>query len=114
MVKIVVPVAEQPRAVVVGGLGDARNPSTLALGEAPNLAAHIQAVAAPNTVLVSQATLDLLPVRFVVDDLGPVVLKDPAHPVRLARVMGELDAGSRRAQRAPLLESCYPARAPIR
>ncbi len=88
--------------VVVGGLGDARNPSRLALGEAPNLAAHIQGVAEPNTVLVSQATLDLLPLRFIIDDLGPVVLKDPANPVRLARVVGQLDAGNRRAARPEL------------
>ena len=39
--------------VVVSDLGDARNPETLALGEAPNLAAHIQSAAGAGQVLVS-------------------------------------------------------------
>ncbi len=94
--------------VVVGGVGEHEDAAALALGEAPNLAAHIQSVAQPDTVLVSQATLALLPPRFVVDDLGLVVLKDPQHPVRLARVRGESDdatARANRAARAPLVDA---------
>lgn len=93
--------------VVVGGLGEA-NEAALALGEAPNLAAHIQSVAEPDTVLLSQATLALLPPRFEVQDLGPVVLKDPQHPLRLARVRGEIDAAAARATlagRAPFVDA---------
>ena len=90
--------------VVIGDLGDANQPGTLALGEAPNIAAHIQSVATPDSVLVSQATLDLLPPRFITEDLGPVVLKDPAHPVRLARVAGELDGQLPRSARPKLVD----------
>jgi len=90
--------------VVVGDLGDARNPSALALGEAPNLAAHIQGAAAPDTVLVSHATLGLLPPRFIVEDLGPVVLKDPANPIRLARIRGEQEPDQRPAARLALVD----------
>lgn len=80
--------------VVVGELGAASVASALALGEAPNLAAHIQGAAQPGQVLVSQATLDLLPPRFDIEPLGPVVLKDPSRPVRLARVRGEREAAA--------------------
>lgn len=90
--------------VVIGDLGDANQPGTLALGEAPNIAAHIQAVATPDSVLISQATLSLLPPRFITEDLGLVVLKDPAHPVRLARVAGELDSQLPRSARPQLVD----------
>lgn len=84
--------------VVVGELGAASGTGALALGEAPNVAAHIQSMAQPGTVLVSQATLDLLPPRFFIEPLGPVVLKDPARPIHLARVLAATatPAGTRR------------------
>lgn len=76
--------------VVVGDLGDSSNPETLALGEAPNIAAHIQSVAGPGQVLISDATYALLPAAaFATDDLGAVVLKDPAKPVHLHRVLAD-------------------------
>ena len=46
--------------VVLGDIGPAERRETLALGEAPNLAAHIQAQAEPDSVLVSEATYALL------------------------------------------------------
>jgi class 3 adenylate cyclase/predicted ATPase len=97
--------------VVIGDLGDANQPGTLALGEAPNIAAHIQSVATPDSVLVSQATLELLPQRFITEDLGLVVLKDPANPVRLARVAGELDALQPRNARPQLVDPAGHLRA---
>jgi class 3 adenylate cyclase/predicted ATPase len=93
--------------VVVGGHGDDPE-AALALGEAPNIAAHIQAVAGPDTVMISQATQALLPPRFDIEALGPVVLKDTQHPVRLARVRGEIDAAAARsslAARGPLVDA---------
>ncbi|MDE1947106.1 MAG: AAA family ATPase, partial [Burkholderiales bacterium] len=75
--------------VVIGGASEGDGTETLALGEAPNLAAHIQSRAAPDTVLISQATLGLISGRFLTEDLGPQVLKDPAYPVRLAQVLGK-------------------------
>lgn len=93
--------------VVLGGAGE-QDAAALAMGEAPNIAAHIQSVAQPDTVLVSQATLALLPPRFAVDDLGLVVLKDPQHPVRLSRVRGEAAVAAAAAgpeRRAPLVDA---------
>lgn len=90
--------------VVVGGQGEGGRAETLALGEAPNLAAHIQTRAAPGTVLVSQATIGLLSGRFITEDLGPQVLKDASQPVRLTQILGEHGVTPRRTQRPPLID----------
>jgi class 3 adenylate cyclase len=45
--------------VVVGEMGDGRQ-ERLALGETPNIAARLQALAAPNTVVISAATFRLV------------------------------------------------------
>ena len=46
--------------VVVGDVGGGTRQEQLALGETPNLAARLQGLAAPNTVVISAATLQLL------------------------------------------------------
>lgn len=91
--------------VVVGEMGTAERRESLALGEAPNLAAHIQQRAAPGTVVVSDTTLRLLRDAFITEDLGLHRLKDSAQPMRLAWVQGERDPGERQpGARAPLID----------
>src|SRR4029434_7835399 len=46
--------------VVVGDVGGGTRQEQLALGETPNLAARLQGIAAPNTLVVSAATVQLL------------------------------------------------------
>src|SRR5215813_369951 len=46
--------------VVVGEVGGGVRQEQLALGETPNLAARLQGIAAPNTVVISAATVQLL------------------------------------------------------
>jgi class 3 adenylate cyclase len=46
--------------VVVGDVGDDTRQEQLALGEMPNLAARLQGMAAPDTVVISATTLPLL------------------------------------------------------
>jgi len=46
--------------VVVGEVGGGTRQEQLALGETPNLAARLQGMAAPNTLVISAATLQLL------------------------------------------------------
>src|SRR5215813_6382438 len=46
--------------VVVGEIGGGTRQEQLALGETPNLAARLQGIAAPNTLVISAATLQLL------------------------------------------------------
>ena len=49
-----------PGLVVVGEMGGGGRHEQLALGETPNLAARLQGIAAPNTVVISAATYQLL------------------------------------------------------
>src|SRR5262249_21210705 len=50
--------------VVVGEIGGGGRQEQLALGETPNIAARLQGLAAPETVVLSAATLQLLPGLF--------------------------------------------------
>jgi class 3 adenylate cyclase len=57
--------------VVVGEVGGGTKREQLALGETPNIAARVQAQAAPNEVWVSAATLRLVHGLFETEDRGP-------------------------------------------
>jgi tetratricopeptide (TPR) repeat protein len=69
--------------VVVGdlvGSGEAQERGIV--GETPNLAARLQGIAEPNTVVIAEATRKLLGNLFELWDLGPKELKGIAEPVR--------------------------------
>jgi class 3 adenylate cyclase len=69
--------------VVVGdlvGSGDAQERGIV--GETPNLAARLQGIAEPNTVVIAESTRKLLGGLFDVEDLGTQDLKNIAEPVR--------------------------------
>jgi len=69
--------------VVVGdliGAGAAREQAVV--GETPNLAARLQAVADPDTVVIAEGTRRLLGNLFELKDLGTKDLKGIAEPVR--------------------------------
>ena len=59
------------------------------VGETPNLAARLQALAAPGSVVISQATRRLVGGLFELADLGPQRLKGFAEPLAAWRVEGE-------------------------
>ena len=59
------------------------------VGETPNLAARLQALAEPGAVVVAEATRRLLGGLFELADLGPAEVKGFAAPVRAFRVIGE-------------------------
>jgi predicted ATPase len=74
--------------VVVGDLlGEVEDKDAVA-GETPNLAARLQALAAPGSVLISQATRRLVGGLFELVDLGPRRLKGFAEPLAAFRVVG--------------------------
>jgi class 3 adenylate cyclase len=82
--------------VVVGdivGTGAAREEAIV--GETPNLAARLQTLAEPNTVLVSEATCRLLGRVFECEDLGEHALKGFAKPVPVSRIVREAPVASR-------------------
>ena len=68
-------------------------------GTTPNLAARIQAVAAPGQVAVSPATRRIAGTQFVYDDLGQRELKGFVEPVRVSTVTAALSFDSRSAWR---------------
>ena len=72
--------------VVVGEIGGAARRDTLALGQTPNIAARLQAIAEPDTVVISAATHRLLRGAVEVSDLGPQALKGLSAPLRAYRV----------------------------
>ncbi len=73
--------------VVVGEIGSRQE--QLALGETPNLAARLQAIADPNTVVISGATHRLLQGLFECADLGWHTLKGVSTPLHAYRLVGE-------------------------
>ena len=56
-------------------------------GDVPNIAARVQAAAAPGTVMITAATHRLVSGLFVVEDRGAQPLKGIARPVPLYRVV---------------------------
>jgi hypothetical protein len=67
----------------------------LALGETPNLAARLQGIAAPNTLVISATTFQLLGGFFACQPLGTPPLKGQAQPLTVYRVLYESMARSR-------------------
>jgi class 3 adenylate cyclase len=61
--------------VVVGEIGSADKHEILALGETPNIAARLQGLAAPDTVVISAVTARLVQGAFVLEELGTYRLK---------------------------------------
>jgi len=82
--------------VVVGDIiGEGAARETPAVGETPNIAARLQSLAEPNTVVIAPTTHKLTKGHFRCQDLGDKTLKGIGHPVRLWRVLGENVSESR-------------------
>jgi predicted ATPase/class 3 adenylate cyclase len=82
--------------VVVGDLiGEGAAQEHGVVGETPNLAARLQALAEPNTVVVADATRRQFGALFEVHDLGPQSIAGFAEPQRAWRVVGESGVISR-------------------
>src|SRR5262249_46188643 len=82
--------------VVVGDMGGGgyRDPQAI-VGETPNIAARLQGLAEPNTVLISEATARLVQGLFECHERGPQALKGVSTPVAVYRVLRESQAQSR-------------------
>ena len=69
--------------VVVGDLiGSGASQEQAIVGETPNLAARLQGVAEPNSVVIAESTRKLVGNLFELEDLGAKDLKGVAGPVR--------------------------------
>jgi class 3 adenylate cyclase/predicted ATPase len=73
--------------VVVGEIGGGGRQEPLALGETPNIAARLQGLAAPDTLVISEATARLVEGYFLCEALGRQALKGLAAPLHVYRVL---------------------------
>ena len=81
--------------VVVGEIGSSETRERLSLGETPNLAARVQGVAEPSTVVMSRVTHRLVQGLFECQELGSQDLKGFTMPVAVYRVVKESAARTR-------------------
>jgi len=81
--------------VVIGDIGAGPRREQLALGDTPNIAARLQALARANTVLISDQTRRLTGGSFTYEDQGVHALKGVTEPRQVWRVTGLSDSASR-------------------
>ena len=83
--------------LVVAGdiIGEGVSEENAVLGDSPNLAARLQALAKPNTVVIAPETHNIVGSLFEYKDLGIHDLKGISTPVRAWSVIGETEAESR-------------------
>jgi class 3 adenylate cyclase/tetratricopeptide (TPR) repeat protein len=94
--------------VVVGDLlGHGAAQEQAVVGETPNLAARLQALAEPGQVVIAASTRRLTGGLFDYEDLGAIEIKGLAMPIAAARVLRESRAEGRfealRATRTPFV-----------
>jgi len=94
-VRLAVRIGIHTGVVVVGEMGGGSRQEQLAMGETPNVAARIQGLAAPDTVVISPTTFRLVQGYFTCHDLGAHPLKGLAAPLQVYRILGESAAQSR-------------------
>ena len=73
--------------VVIGEMGGAGRQEQLALGEVPNIAARIEGLAQPNTLVISEATSQLVQGYFQCQNLGAQTLRGVPQPLKVYRVL---------------------------
>ena len=82
--------------VVVGDLtGSGASQEQAIVGETPNLAARLQGIAEPNSVVIAESTRKLVGNLFELEDLGPKELKGIAGPMRASAVLRPASVESR-------------------
>ena len=81
--------------VVVGTIGDDLRMDYTATGDTTNLAARLQSLAEPGTVLVSENSYRLTKDFFEFDNLGPIDVKGKRYPVAVFRAVQAKNVHSR-------------------
>ena len=94
-VSLAVRIGVHTGTAVVGDVGGANRTERLAMGDTPNIAAGIQGLAKPNTVVISPATFALVADFFRTQSLGAQVLKGAVDPVEAFVVLGPSGAHGR-------------------
>ena len=73
--------------VVIGNVGAGDQRSFAAIGDTTNVAARLQAIAAPGQIVIGRPTADRLGARAVLEPIGSVELKGKAEPVDAFRLI---------------------------
>jgi len=94
-VRLAVRVGLHTGLVVVGEMGGGGRQEQLALGDTPNIAARIQGLAAPDTMVISAATQRLIEGYFTCHALGAQTLKGVATPLQVHQVVGATEVQQR-------------------
>ena len=81
--------------VVIGAMGGAGRQERLALGEVPNVASRIQGLAAPNTVVISSSTYQLIEGYFDCQAVGEQTLRGISQPMLVYQVRQDRGLRSR-------------------
>jgi class 3 adenylate cyclase len=82
-------------SVVIGEMGGGDRHEQLALGETPNIAARLEGLTAPNTIVMSEVVHRMVQGYFVCRDLGDHQLKGVSKPLRIYQVLQPSGAQSR-------------------
>jgi class 3 adenylate cyclase len=100
-VRVAVRLGLHTGVAVVGTVGSGARQEQLAMGDTPNIAARLQGLAVPNTVVLSAATARLLHGEFALEDVGVHQLKGVVEPMAVCRVLGPVEPASDEAEPAP-------------
>ena len=90
-VQLAVRVGIHTGPVVVGEMGGGGRHEHLATGDTVHIAARLEGLAAPNTVVISQVTARLVRQAVGLEDLGRHALKGVTEPMPVFRVCGPLE-----------------------
>jgi predicted ATPase len=77
---------------VIGDMGGGDRHEQLAMGDTPNIAARLQGLATPDTVVLSAITARLVQRRFALEPLGTHQLKGVTEPLQVFQVLGVPDS----------------------
>jgi class 3 adenylate cyclase/predicted ATPase len=87
-VQVAVRVGLHTGLVVIGEMGGGSRQEQLAMGDTPNIAARLQGLAAPNTVVLSAVTARLVHEAFALEERGVHHFKGVAEPMAVFRMLG--------------------------
>ena len=85
------------------GLVGGASPQSVSMGDTANVAARLQSIAAPGSIVVGEATAKALIRTFVLESLGDVTVKGRQEPVATWRLIGP-QAGLRASGARPLVD----------
>jgi class 3 adenylate cyclase/tetratricopeptide (TPR) repeat protein len=97
--------------VVVGKIGDNLRMDYTAVGDTTNVAARLQALAMPGTILLSHSTRERIEDTVITEPLPPVMLKGKAQPVSAYRLVARRADSSVEAPSPATRQAVFVARA---